>query len=159
MPNRKKSNIYRKLPPVTRTTVAILDHVVSDGEAASGIGGSMRHGVDARVHRARAVEDLRVPRSVHQLAALAEVADVEAARRQALVREAPAVEVVGLAGARAVPPARAGGRRVRCRWCTVARREDDQQPGQAHRANLLLCGAAEHRDSHRDRPAWAILRT
>src|SRR5258708_15989141 len=99
MPNRKKSNISRKVPPVTRTTVAILDHVVSAGGAASGIGGSIRHGVDARVHRARAVEDLRVPRSVHQLAALAEVADLEAPRRQPLVRQAPPLAAVGLARA------------------------------------------------------------
>src|ERR1041384_4842574 len=103
MPYRKKSNISRKLPPVTRTTVAILDHVVSSGGAASGIGSSIRRGVDTRVHRTRAVEGPRAPRPVHQLAACAEGTDVPAARRQLLVGELCAVEVVGLARTGAVP--------------------------------------------------------
>src|SRR5262245_47477917 len=133
MPNRKKSNISRKLPLVTRTTAAILDRVVGSGGAASRIAGSIGHSVDPGVSRACAVEGLLVPRLVHQLAALAEVADVLAARRQLLVGEGPAVAVVGLAGARAV---------LRQRW--IARGQDEQQPGEAHCGNLLLGGAAEH---------------
>src|SRR3954470_22753041 len=48
MPNRKKSNISRKLPPVTRTTVAIWDHRVGAGGARSDIEGSIAQGVDHR---------------------------------------------------------------------------------------------------------------
>src|ERR1044071_701229 len=102
MPNRKKSNISRKLPLVTRTTVAILDPGVGSGAAASRIGGSVGDRVDRSVPRACAVEGLLVPRPVHQLAALVGRADIGAARRQVLVGEGPAVAVVGLAGARAV---------------------------------------------------------
>src|SRR3954468_15104057 len=116
MPNRKKSNISRKLPPVTRTTVAIWAHRVGSDGARSGIEGSIAQGVGAGVRRRRALDESHARRSVPDLAARAEVAALLAAGGEALVGKQRAL----------FPAARAFRRRRRA---PVPRYQDEPQPG------------------------------
>src|ERR1043166_7526996 len=114
MPYRKKSNISRKLPLVTRSTVAIFDRVGMSGDAvpvaasgiasrvasgtASGIGGAIARGIDAGIlQQGPAFEGHDAPHPVSQDAAVIAIAGIAAARGRGR-----AVEVLGAAFALAL---------------------------------------------------------